>query len=107
MWVYLFSLENAMFGPFLACPQFSPLLGFCYLPEDIKVLRVPFGSVSFSFFFFFGKMFWITSAMQYAFGVVGHSCCFWGLLLMFHVKAFLFTLCVPTPLELLMPTCIL
>jgi hypothetical protein len=37
--------------PFQLAPYFSPPLGFCYLPDNIKVLGVPFGFVSFSYSF--------------------------------------------------------
>lgn len=48
LWVYLFSPTCALLGPFSACPSIFSLLGFCCLPNDIRVLGAPFGSMLFS-----------------------------------------------------------
>jgi hypothetical protein len=63
-------------------------------PYDIKILGVPFGHASFTFFF--GKGFKQGfSTCKHVFEIRRHLCGFWYPLLMFCLNAFFFVLLLP------------
>jgi hypothetical protein len=88
------------------CPLIFPPLGFCCLPNDIRVLGAPFGSMSFSSSFLQEAIDEDVHHADMHSKVGEHSCCFRDLILVLYVNVFLFASCILAPPKFSMSACI-